>query len=77
MIFIIKTDDGFQEIESDAENPVIIFVPKNFPSAHINISNSTSRILTLTNIAWRPNDNEMENVEFSDYDWSKWNNIHS
>jgi len=77
VIFIIKTDDGFQEIESDAENPVLIFVPKNFPSAHINISNSISRILTLTNMAWRPNDNEMDNVEFSDYDWSKWNNMHS
>lgn len=75
VIFIIKTDDGFQEIESDAENPVMVFVPKNFPSAHINVSASTSRILTLTNIAWHPNDNEMENIEFSDYDWSKWNNI--
>jgi dTDP-4-dehydrorhamnose 3,5-epimerase len=72
VIFIIKTDDGFEEIESDAENPVMIFVPKNSSSAHINISNSTSRILTLTDVAWRPNDDEMENVEFSDYDWSKW-----
>jgi len=77
VIFIIKTDDGFEEIESDAENPVMIFVPKNFSSAHINISNSTSRILTLTDVAWRPNDDEMENVEFSNYDWSKWNNINS
>jgi len=77
VIFIIKTDDGFEEIESDAENPVMIFVPKNFSSAHINISNSTGRILTLTDVAWRPNDDEMENVEFSDYDWSKWNNLNS
>lgn len=74
VIFIIKTDDGFQEIESNADDPVLIFVPKNFPSAHINVSNSTSRILTLTNIAWRPNDNEMENVTFDDYDWHKWKN---
>lgn len=72
VIFIIKTDDGFEEIEVDSENPVMVFVPKNFSSAHINVSNTTSRILTLTNIAWRPNDNEMENVEFSDYDWDKW-----
>ncbi len=75
VIFIIKTDNGFQEIESDAKNPVMVFVPKNIPSAHINIFDTTSRILTLTNIAWRPNDNEMENVEFPDYDWSKWNNL--
>ena len=72
VIFIIKTDDGFQEIESDAENPTIVCIPKNYASAHINISDSTSRILTLTNIAWRPNDNEMENVTFSNYDWKKW-----
>jgi len=72
VIFIIKTADGFQEIESDADDPVMIFVPKNFSSAHINVSNSTSRILALTNIAWKPNDNEMENVHFHDYDWSKW-----
>ena len=77
VIFIIKTDDGFEEIESDAENPVMIFIPKEMSSAHINISNSTSRILTLTDVAWRPNDDEMENVEFSNYDWSKWNNINS
>ena len=74
VIFIIKTNDGFQEIESNADDPVLIFVPKNFPSAHINVSNSTSRILTLTNIAWRPNDNEMENVTFDGYDWHKWKN---
>ena len=72
VIFIIKTDDGFLEIESDAENPTIVCIPKNYASAHINISDSTSRILTLTNIAWRPNDNEMENVTFSNYDWKKW-----
>ena len=75
VIFIIKTDNGFEEIESDADEPVLIFVPKNFPSAHINVSNSASRILTLTNIAWRPNDNEMENVNFNNYDWTKWKNI--
>jgi len=72
VVFIIKTDDGYEEIESDAENPSLIVVPKNFASAHINTSKSISRILTFTNIAWTPNDNEMENVEFSDYEWSKW-----
>ena len=72
VVFIIKTDKGYEEIESDAENPTIVCIPKNYASAHINISDSTSRILTLTNIAWRPNDNEMENVTFSNYDWKKW-----
>jgi dTDP-4-dehydrorhamnose 3,5-epimerase len=26
----------------------------------------------LADIAWRPNDNEMENLTFDDYDWQKW-----
>lgn len=74
VIFIIQTDEGFQEIEADSENPVMIYVPKNFSSAHINVTDSVSRILTITNIAWRQDDNEMENVKFTDYDWAKWNN---
>ena len=26
----------------------------------------------LTDIAWKPNDNEMDNVTFDNYDWKKW-----
>jgi len=26
----------------------------------------------LADIAWRPNDNEMKNMKFEDYDWNKW-----
>ena len=50
----------------------MVYVPKNFASAHINLSNQTSSVLTLADIAWRPNENEMENVIFSNYDWQKW-----
>ena len=50
----------------------MVYVPKNFASAHINLFDQTSSVLTLADIAWRPNDNEMENVEFDDYDWNKW-----
>ncbi len=75
VVFIIKQEDGsYVEIESNAENPKTIFVPKNVPSAHLNISDDISRVLTLADLAWRPNDNEMDNVEFDDYDWSKWKN---
>ena len=47
-------------------------MPKNFASAHINISDTVSRILVITDLAWKPNDNEMENISFGDYDWKKW-----
>lgn len=74
VIFVLKMDDGkFLEIESDAENPVMVYVPKNIASAHINLSHSTSTILTLADLAWKPNDQEMKNTTFQDYDWKKWN----
>ena len=73
VIFIIKNPDGsYSEIKSNPENGVMVFVPKNTPSAHINISDGISRVLALADIAWRPNDNEMENLTFGDYDWKKW-----
>ncbi len=73
VVFIIKKENGgYLEIKSDSEKPTLIKVPKGIPSAHINSSNEISRVLVLTDVAWRPNDNEMENVKFSDYDWSKW-----
>ena len=73
VVFVIKNDDGiYQEIISSDEKPVMIYVPKNTPSAHLNLSDKISRILALADIAWRPDDNEMKNVSFDDYDWEKW-----
>jgi dTDP-4-dehydrorhamnose 3,5-epimerase len=75
VIFILKLENGdYIEIESSSEKPRMVVVPKNIPSAHINLSKSVSRILTLADIAWKPNDNEMLNVTFDDYDWNKWKN---
>jgi len=28
--------------------------------------------LTLADVSWKPNDNEMKNITFNDYDWKKW-----
>ncbi len=73
VIFIIKDEKGeYIEIESSSENPVLIKVPKGIPSAHINPTNEIGRVLVLTDLAWKPNDNEMENVTFDNYDWKKW-----
>ena len=73
VVFIIRKKDGsYEEIISTDEKPVMVFVPKGMTSAHINISDSVSRILTLADLAWKPDDNEMENVVFSDYNWDKW-----
>ena len=74
VVFVIKNKDGkYDEIESSDDNPILVYVPKNYSSAHLNLSNNVSRVLTLADLAWRPNDNEMKNDTFEDYDWSKWN----
>ena len=73
VIFIIKDKNGkYLEIESSSEKPILIKVPKGIASAHVNPTNETGRVLVLTDIAWQPNDNEMENVTFSNYNWKKW-----
>ena len=74
VIFVIKDEkSNYIEIESSESNPVLVHVPKNVASAHVNISDGTSRILALADLAWRPNDNEMKNISFDNYDWKKWN----
>jgi dTDP-4-dehydrorhamnose 3,5-epimerase len=73
VVFIAKDLSGkYHEIESSEKEPVLVQVPKNHPSAHINITDQISTVLTLASPAWRPNDEEMVNVSFDDYDWSKW-----
>lgn len=73
VIFVAKDEKGnYLEIESSEKKPVLIQVPKNFVSAHINPTNQVSTVLTLANPAWTPNDDEMKNVTFDDYDWNKW-----
>jgi dTDP-4-dehydrorhamnose 3,5-epimerase-like enzyme len=71
--FIIKNDDGeYLEIETNADEPILLRIPNGIASAHINTTNEIGRVLAIADIAWRPNDNEMENVVFDDYDWKKW-----
>ncbi len=74
VVFVVKGPSGkYQEIESSENDPIMVEIPKNYPSAHINITDKVSTILALASVAWKPNDNEMQNVSFNDYDWSKWN----
>ena len=52
--------------------PVLICVPNGIASAHVNPTKEISKIIVLADVAWKPNDNEMINVEFENYDWHKW-----
>ena len=40
----------------------------------VNHTNEISKVLVLADVAWKPNDNEMMNVEFNNYDLEKWKN---
>ena len=80
VIFVIREKNGnYVEIESSSEKPVMVIVPKNIASGHVNLSDNVSRVLTLADISWKPNDDEMKNVIFENYDWEKWkkNNFES
>lgn len=73
VIFVVKDHSGkYHEIESSYDNPVLVEVPKNHSSGHINVSNETSIILALVAPAWRPERRDEHNEGFDDYDWNKW-----
>jgi len=75
VVFVIKDLVGkFHEIQSSEGDPVLVHVPKNYASAHMNLTDNISTVLTIANLAWRPNDKEMKNTEFHGYDWAKWRN---
>tara|TARA_B100001540_G_C15800107_1_gene639549 strand:- start:857 stop:1315 length:459 start_codon:yes stop_codon:yes gene_type:complete len=73
LAFVIKQKNGtYEEIIVSSDKPKLIVVPKEYASAHINLSETNSEVLVLADIAWKPNDDEMENLIFENYDWSKW-----
>ena len=76
VVFIIKEKSGkYLEIESSEENPVLVEIPKNYSSAHINLSNEPSIILSVVNPSWKPDNRDEHNVTYDDYDWYKWNKL--
>ena len=73
MTQIVAHKDGeYHEIETDSKESKLISVSNGVGAAIINPSKSISKILVLADIAWRPNENEMENISFKNYDWKKW-----
>ena len=73
LIIIIKdTENAYHEIKINSKEPVLVEVSKGIASALINPSDKIVRVLVLADVAWRPDENEMLNVKFQDYDWNKW-----
>ena len=71
---IIKDKIGkFHEIETNSEDRKLVMVSNGIAAAIVNPSNEISKVLVMADISWKPNDNEMQNIDFEDYDWTKWN----
>ena len=73
VVLIIKDSDGkYHEIECNPQKPSLVCVRNGIAAAIVNPTKEVSKVLVLADIAWKPNDNEMENIEFVDYDFKKW-----
>ena len=73
MVIIVQGKNGeYHEIETDSTESKLISVSNGVGAAIINPSKSISKILVLADISWKPDDNEMKNCIFNNYDWKKW-----
>ena len=72
VLVIQDNNEKFYEIKADSEKPVLITIPNGTAAAIVNPTTKIAKVLVLADIAWRPNDDEMKNVLFNDYDWDKW-----
>ena len=75
MVIVIQDKNGeYHEIEANSGSSKLLSVSNGISVAIINPSNKISKILVMADIAWKPNDGEMVNVKFEDYDFKKWKN---
>ena len=75
MTIVIQDRNGtYHDIEANSESSKLISVSNGISAAIINPSKNISKILVMADVAWKPNDNEMKNDSFDDYDWKKWEN---
>ena len=73
VILIIKDRNGeFQEVIVKSDEPQLIEVPNGIGVAILNRTERSSIVLVLADISWKPDDNEMKNVTFENYNWDKW-----
>ena len=73
IVLVIQDDDGkIHEVKADSEKPTLISVRNGIAAAIVNPTDDISKVLVLADIAWKPNDNEMKNIDFENYDWNKW-----
>tara|TARA_Y100000996_G_C22132100_1_gene482662 strand:+ start:49 stop:507 length:459 start_codon:yes stop_codon:yes gene_type:complete len=75
IVVVVKDNDGiYHEIHASSNEPKLIEISNGTPAAIVNPSRIISKVLVLADVSWKPNDNEMQNVTFPNYDWNKWKN---
>tara|TARA_B100000029_G_C17132242_1_gene799218 strand:- start:201 stop:650 length:450 start_codon:yes stop_codon:yes gene_type:complete len=73
IIIVVRDSNGkYHEIENNSSLAQLISVSNGVPAAIINPTKKISKVLVLADISWKPNDNEMQNSTFDDYNWEKW-----
>ena len=73
MVVVIQDKNGkYHEIKANSGSSKLVSVSNGISAAIINPSKNISKILVMADVAWKPNDNEMENTVFENYDWKKW-----
>ncbi len=73
MVMVVEDKEGkYHEIKTNSNESKLVCVPNGIAAAIVNPSNKISKILVLADISWKPDDNEMENKSFDNYDWKKW-----
>ena len=65
---------NYHEVTVNSSEPKLIQVQKGIAAAIVNNSKNISKVLVLADISWKPDDNEMESVNFNNYEWKKWRN---
>ena len=67
---VVKESDGkLHEVTLDSKKPELACIPNGIAAALVNTTDYVAKVLVLADIAWKPNDNEMENISFEEYDW--------
>ena len=74
IVVVVKDNGVYHEIHASSNEPKLIEISNGTPAAILNPLKITSKVLVLANISWKPNDDEMQNVTFTEYDWNKWKN---
>tara|TARA_Y100000996_G_C22307195_1_gene554686 strand:- start:45 stop:491 length:447 start_codon:yes stop_codon:yes gene_type:complete len=73
MVIIIKDKNGnYHEIKTNSTESKLVSISNGIAAAILNPSEKPSKILVLADVSWKPNDDEMKNTSFNDYNWQKW-----